>query len=524
MAGQTDNNSLEVGTRTRPRRSRSGQRKAGVRSSTEGGASSTAEARGGRFSPVDQGSLEKIHRTALRILSEVGMSDAPASVVDAVVAAGGRVTAEQRLCFPPALVQRMIDNLPRQLKLCGQSPAFDLDLQGSRVYTGSGGAAPMVIDLHTGLYRDSTLQDLYDAARLVDKLDNIHFFSRSLVARDIPDLLALDLNTAFASLAGTRKHVLISASHASHVEQIAALCYRVAGSEQSFRERPFLSLNINHAVPPLRFDSDACEVLQLAVAFGIPASVNTFGQLGASSPVTVAGSVAQTVAETLAGMAIGWLTDPNAKLIFGARPMVTDLRTGGMAGGAGEQALLTSVTAAMAQFYGLPSSTIAGATDAKLSDAQSGFEKSLSVSMAVHSGAHLITQAAGMQAGLMAASFESYVIDNDMLGAIMRAATPVEVNDDTLMFQAVAEVVAGEGHFLGRSETLARMETDFLYPEVADRRPPQEWQDDGSPDIRDTARRRAEHILSNHFPDHLDQTQLRQDFNILLPITATEKS
>ena len=107
------------------------------------------------------------------------------------------------------------------------------------VHVGTGGASPQIFDMQLGRYRDSCLADLYDAARLVDRLTHIHFFSRPLVARDMPDQQRLDLNTAYASLAGTTKHVLVSAGNAQSVADIARLCYRLAGSEAAFRERPF---------------------------------------------------------------------------------------------------------------------------------------------------------------------------------------------------------------------------------------------------------------------------------------------
>ena len=164
-----------------------------------------------------------------------------------------------------------------------------------------------------GRYRESTLGDLYDAARLVDSLEHLHFFSRSLVARDMPDLHSLDINTAYACLAGTSKHVFTSASLAAHVGEIADICFTIAGSREAFLQRPFLSLNINPPVPPMRFDADSCEVLAEAARLGIPVHSNTFGQMGASSPVTIAGTVAQTIAETLSGMIFAWLVNPGGE-------------------------------------------------------------------------------------------------------------------------------------------------------------------------------------------------------------------
>ena len=246
---------------------------------------------------------------------------------------------------------------------------------------------------------------------------------------------------------------------------------------------------------------------------------NTFGQTGASSPVTAAGSIAQTVAETLAGMIFAWLIDPAAKLIFGTRPMLTDLRTGGMSGGSPEGAVAMAATAQIARHYGLANSTIAGASDSKVADAQSGYEKAMSVMLAAQAGSNLVTQASGMQASLMGCALESYVIDNDMLGSIMKTLVPIEVSDETLALQAIDEVAHGEGHFLGRPETLGRMTSDFVYPRLADRRGIDEWQDEGARGIREVAIERTREILARHYPACLPaevDAALRARFDIRL--------
>ncbi|MDJ0777525.1 MAG: trimethylamine methyltransferase family protein [Gammaproteobacteria bacterium] len=480
---------------------------------------------GGRYRPLDSDDLPAVDAAVRKILADVGMAEAPAVVVAAVAAAGGELGGDGRLRFPAELIESALAGLARDFTLCGRDPAHDLQLGGGRVYVGSGGAAPMILDLDSGRYRESRLADLYDAARLVDSLDNIHFFSRSLVARDMPDALTLDINTAYACLAGTRKHVFAAATEAASVEAIAEMCYTIAGSREAFEARPFLSLNCNIPVPPLRFDAESCEVAAAAVRCGIPLHSNTFGQMGASSPVTLAGSIAQTVAETLAGMIFAWLIDPAARVIFGTRPMLTDLRTGAMSGGSPEGAVAMAASAQLAGYYGLPNSTIAGATDSKRADAQSGYEKALSVTLAAQAGSNLITQASGMQASLMGCALESYVIDNDMLGSIMKTLAPIEVTEDTLALQSIDEVAHGEGHFLGRSETLERMTSDFVYPQLADRRSIEEWEADGARGIREVAIERTREILAHHNPRHIPpdvDAELRARFDIRLPADLTE--
>ena len=472
---------------------------------------------GGRLALLDEDELDLIHDTALAILADTGLADPTDEATNLVLGAGGSLSPDGRLLFPPALVERVIDSLPGRITLCGRRPGTDLVLGGTAVHLGSGGASPQILDLDKGRYRDSVLADIHDAARIVEQMDHIHFFSRPMVARDIEDPAAMELNTAWACLAGTSKHVMVSASSVASVDAIAALAHRIAGSEAAFRDRPFLSLNVNHVVPPLRFDPDSVDVLIHAARRGIPVMVNTFGQLGASSPVTIAGCVAQTTAETLAGMVLAWLAAPDARAIFGPRPMVTDLRTGAMAGGGGEQAKLTAAAIQMARRYGLPSSTIAGASDSKWPDAQAGHEKCLSVTLALQAGADFVTQAAGTQASLMATALESYVIDNDMLGSILSAHTAIEVSEATLDPAAIHAAVTGAGHFLGEAETLARMNSDFLYPQIGDRRTIGEWQDDGAADSWKRAHARVREILASPPPSIIDAAlaaQLETEFDL----------
>ena len=265
---------------------------------------------GGRYQPLNPSDLPVVDQAVRKILQDVGMSEAPEIVIEHVTAAGGSVDSDGRLHFSAELIERALNGLAKDFKLCGQKSAHDMQLGGRRVYVGSGGAAPLIMDLETGRYRESNLRDLYAAARVVDSLEHIHFFSRSLVARDMPDLRSLDINTAYACLAGTAKHVFTSVSLAEHVAEIAEMCFTIAGSREAFYARPFLSLNINPPVPPMRFDADSCEVLAEAARLGIPLHSNTFGQMGASSPVTIAGTVAQTIAETLSGMIFAWLVNP----------------------------------------------------------------------------------------------------------------------------------------------------------------------------------------------------------------------
>ena len=454
------------------------------------------------FSPIETSNVKKLADAAIKILSVIGMSDAPEELCKLVLEHGGKLKGN-RLVYPPDLIKNAIEQHQRIVLLAGQTIENDLYVGGNYVYAGTGGAAPNLQDPKTNEYVPSKLKDLYNAARLADRLTNISFFSRSLVAGDIEDPLEFDLSTAAASLAGTSKHVMVHASHWSHVIAIAELCYNIAGGEKNFRKRPFLSLHVNHAVPPLRFDPASIKVMMEAVKLGIPVHCNVFGQLGASSPVTIAGSVSQTLAENLAGLVSVHILDPHAASIAGPRPMITDLRTGGMAGGAPEQLMATAAAVQVMRYWNVPCSVIAGATDSKLVDFQSGYEKALTINSAVQTGANLITQAAGSQASLMAVNYGAMVADNELIGILFRSNIIPEISDETLMHDSIKEVVNNEGHYLGHPETYARMKSDFYYPEIAERKSIEEWANSEKLDMGKRAETEALEILKNYWPNHL---------------------
>ena len=135
----------------------------------------------------------------------------------------------------------------------------------------------------------------------------------------------------------------------------------------------------------------------------------------------------------------------------------------------------------MGRFYDLPTGIAAGMADAKLPDAQSGYEKSYTNVLAGHSGTNLIYEAAGMHASLLGCCLESYIIDNDMLGAINRTIRGIEVTDESLSIEAIRDVcIGGPSHFLGHDQTMQLMQRDYVYPEVGDRLSPKEWNEKGT--------------------------------------------
>src|SRR6476661_2007257 len=152
---------------------------------------------GGQYRPLSKRDIERIHQTVLDVLEKIGMGDAPASIRDLALANGAVVNESGRLCFPRALVEDVIAGAGRNVVLHARAPAHDLDLSGTRVHYGASGVAVLVPDFATGRYRASTITDLYDCARLADVLDNVNFFNRPVIGRDIADPAIHDINMSY---------------------------------------------------------------------------------------------------------------------------------------------------------------------------------------------------------------------------------------------------------------------------------------------------------------------------------------
>ena len=475
---------------------------------------------GGAYKPLDDQGVSAISDTIFQILEEIGLSQAPESGIRYMTDAGAACGDDGRVRFSRMLVEDTIANAARQITLHGQIADFDLDLSGSKVHYGTAGAAVHLVDVEGRVYDESRLQDIYDAARIVEQMDNIHFFQRPMVARDIADARDLDLNTLYACISGTRKHVGVSFTEADYVPEALEILHKVAGGEEQWRARPFVSNSNCFVVPPLRFATESCLVMEEVIKGGMPVLLLSAGQAGATAPASIAGAVAQAVAEVLAGLVYVNAMIPGHPAICGTWPFVSDLRTGAMSGGSGEQGLLTAACAQMINHFGLPSGAASGMADAKMPDAQSGYEKGSTSVMAGLAGLNMVYESAGMHASLLGFCLESLIIDNDMLGQAMRCVRGVEVNANTLSVDVMRDVcIDGPGHYLGHDATIKVMQTEYVYPELADRSSPKEWEENNKPDLLQMATVRKKKILENVFPDHITSETdalIRQHHNILL--------
>ena len=481
---------------------------------------------GGQYKPLKDSDLPRIHAAALKLLETVGLGSAIPSCVEAMSAHGCWVNDKGRLCIPRGLVEDTIAKAARNFILPARNPQHDMEPSGKRVYFGTAGAAVHIVEPSTKEYRESLLVDLYDAARIVDTCEHIHFFQRPLTARDMITGHDLDINTMYACLAGTQKHVGTSMVDPAHVEECLQILHVIAGGEDKWRARPFVSQSNCFVVPPLKFAEDACRCLEAAARGGMPVLLLSAAQAGATSPAALAGTVVQAVAECLAGLVYINCIVPGALAIWGPWPFVSDLRTGAMSGGSGEQALITSGCAQMGHYYDLTVGSAAGMCDSKMPDMQAGYEKGVTAGISAMTGINMLYESAGMHASLLGFCLESLLIDNDMLGSINRNVRGIEVTEDSLSIDVITDTcINGPGHYLGSEQTLNLMQKDYVYPAIGNRMSPKEWVEAGKPDIVERAAARKREILSSYYPDYIPRAiddLIRAKHDIKLPRQVME--
>jgi len=476
---------------------------------------------GGTYKPLCDRDVLRIHEAALEAMEVIGFADAPPSGVEYLVKAGCKLGDDGRIRFPRQVVENMLKVAAKEITLYGRDPKHDMHLSGKKVHYGTAGAAVYLVDQEKQEYRECTVQDLYDASRITEELDNVHFFQRPMVCRDIVDNFEMDLNTIYACCAGTKKHVGTSIFDPDYVDGCMKLLHMIAGGEEQWRARPFVSNSNCFVVPPMKFATESCKVMEKLVDYGMPILLLSAGQAGATAPASIALAIVEAVAECLAGMVYVNAIKPGHPCIFGTWPFVSDLRSGAMSGGSGEQALLTAGCAQMHHFYGLPGGAAAGIADAKLPDMQAGWEQMCSNVMAGLSGLNMVYEAVGMHASLLGFSLESLILGDDMLGQALRCVRGIEVTDESISIDAMKKVcMGGPGHYLGSEQTLHLMQRDYVYPKIADRLSPKEWAEVGKPNLVQNAIKRKNEILAaprKPIIDPLVDKAIRKAFNIHLP-------
>lgn len=474
---------------------------------------------GGKVKILNEKEVEKIHQDALKILEDVGLRVESEKILKIYHDFGAEVDFKTKVVkIPHKIVEEALELVPHQVVLYGRRPEHTLDLAGDNVYLGTGGAAIRVIDLETGEARPATLRDLANLAVLVENLPNIHFFLRPVVCTDVPGEV-LTINTFYAALSGTTKHVMGAATSPEAVDQVVEMAAMIAGSEKKLLTRPFISFVCSWMISPLRVDVRVVEVLRRIVERGLPVALSSAPVTGSTAPASLAGLLTLVHAEELSGIVLVQAIRERAPLLYGPVPGTTNFRTMGYVGGAVEVGLMNAAAVQLSRYIGVPIYSDAGLTEAKIPDIQAGYEKAANIMLVALAGGNFIHHAAGMLDSMLTVAYEQFVIDDDICGMALRVLAGLRVDEETTALEVIKKVGPG-GNFLTHPHTLKFIRSEeFFVPKTADRSLWTEWKRAGGKTARDLARKIAQEILAcprpQLIPEQVD-IEIRRQLHILL--------
>ena len=366
---------------------------------------------------------------------------------------------------------------------------------------GTGSDLMRLFDLETGERRNSELADVGRAARLCDALDNIDFVMSSAYPHEV-DAHRAYVESFRQMVANTVKPIVVTAENGDDLRVMWRIAAALRGGEEELRAKPYFIM-YGQPSSPLEHPFDSLEKLLLCADLGVPTIYSPAPLAGATAPLTVAGHVAQGVAESLFGLVIHQLRRPGAPFITGIGPAVLDMATAQSCYNAPEYLLAYMGAVEMAKWLDIPNWGYAGTTDSQLLDAQAGMEIAELTFLALQAGSNLNHDVGYLDFG-MTGSFEQIVLTDELIAFSRRLLAGITVDADTLAADVIAEVGPG-GHFMGTKHTRRHLRSGQWRPTVLNRKGYDAWLEEGGLDARERARRRALELLATHEPAPLPE-------------------
>jgi trimethylamine--corrinoid protein Co-methyltransferase len=456
----------------------------------------------GPIEVLSEDRIEAIHNASLRILEEIGMDFLDGESLSILEAAGAEVApGSQRVRFDRGLILESVARTPSEVTLHARNPAHTLTFGGNHVNFGSVASAPNVSDLDNGR-RPGRFEDYCNLLRLCQSLNIVQFISGYPVEpADLPPATRhLDAYYAAVTLTDRVWHPY-SLGRQRISDAIEMICIARGIDRERLKAEPSLFSIVNSS-SPLRLDGPMLQGLMEMARHGQPVVLTPFTLSGAMSPATVAGALAQQNAEALAGIAFIQIVAPGAPAIYGGFTSNVDMKTGAPAFGTPEYTRAAMAGGQLARRYRLPYRS-SNACAANAVDAQAAYESEMSLWGAVMGGANMVLHGAGWMEGGLVASFEKMIVDAEMLQMMAEFLQPLEVSDDTLALDAIAEVGPG-GHFFGAAHTLARYETAFYAPIISDWRNFETWREAGALTAAQRANAIWKQLLAEYQPPPID--------------------
>jgi trimethylamine--corrinoid protein Co-methyltransferase len=443
---------------------------------------------------LDEAEKQSFVAEALGILERVGVELKGSAALPVLADLGADVDLSTGVAhLPPELVLRAVEACPRRVLFAGASPEHDVVLdEGEPAHFCSSGCAAFVLDHETGVRRPSTLADLQAATILLDEVPEVDVMWTTITANDVP-VEVRELVVCYVVLTEARKHVTLVDSP-SRAEPLLRIMDVISGGAEAFRERPRFSTLLT-AASPLRIDGSLLDFHATTARRGAPVEVYTVPMAGATSPVTLAGTIVQGLAEFLGVATALQALAPGARVVMGVSGSIMDMRSAGVSYASPECALMNVACVELAHHLGVPAAVPGLATDAKYAGLQAGYEKALKGLATAGVGADVLSGGVGMIDSVNTLFLPQIVLDAEVVGMIRRVLGDVDTRPGEMMVEMIERVGIG-GDFLKEKETARRLRAgEHFTARISSRQAYDQWVADGRDEVA-RARERMDALVA----------------------------
>lgn len=425
--------------------------------------------------PLRPEGVEAIHEGAMRILEEIGIEFLNSEALEILREAGCKIVGD-KVFMDRHFVMEMVAKAPSEFIIKARNPAHDLPIGGQHIVFGNVSSPPNYYDLEIGKKVPGNRAQCANLLKLTQYFNCIHFAGGYPVEPVDLHASIRHLDVLYDKLTLTDKAMHAYSLGRERIEDVMEMVKIACGlTEEEFCARPYMYTNIN-STSPLKHDFPMIDGCLRMVRRGQAVVVTPFTLAGAMAPVTMAGAVAQSIAEALCAIALFQYVAPGCACAIGTFTSNVDMKSGAPAFGTPEYMRSTQMTGQMARYYGLPMRS-SGVCAANVPDGQAMWETSNSLWAAVQSGSNMVYHAAGWLEGGLIASPEKFIMDCEVIQMIQRYMEPeiVATGVDEIALDAIRDV-GSSGHFFGIQHTQDRYATAFYQPFVSDWKNFEAWE------------------------------------------------
>lgn len=460
--------------------------------------SSYSENRSVFFRILSEEQIWEIKRAAFDAMEKTGFKVLHKGAVKLLKEAGAMVK-DDRVKVPQFIVEECIRTAPKGFVIYDRLGNRAMEIEGRKSYYGTSACSPNTKDVYTGEIRKTQIKDIELGAKVADALASIDWVMPMGSSQDVPHE-TIDLHEFKAIVTNTIKPFTFIGYTPKGIELVYKMAAEVAGGIDELREKPFL-MSYPEPISPLILPNDVIEKMFIVADLGMPQIPGPTVMPGATGPVTLAGTVAQLIAEGLICVTLIQLRKPGAPCFLGGLVGVTDMASGNLSAGAPEVSLGIAAQAEVAQSFGLPTWGLAGSTDAKTIDAQAGIESAFHILAQGLVGLNLIHDV-GYLDGAMVGSPEMLVLGDEVIGMVKRFVQGIEVNMDTLARDLIEKVGPG-GNYIQENHTLKYFRKELWTPTLLTRQNYDQWLSEGAKDMGKRVNEKVRKIIEKHETDPL---------------------